>query len=204
MLDELTSAVKAGNWPAALSVIELALRATPDDVTLRTREADLLLHKMHDVQGPPVMRQLVREAIDRNSEVWMAFAMGELFDPSKDNSDFPSAERLAIGKDLAERILKLNPPGCSGMKTCSYEAVAQYYYAIDNKERAVELVELSLGSLGTSDLIAEDWKERAASQLVQTLANYKGEMVCHSRFCATPEQAVTKGDRRGSSTDGVP
>jgi len=200
MQDELTSAMKAENWAGALSIIEQALRAMPDDITFRTQQVDVLLHKMHDIQGISVMRKLVRDAIDRNSELWMACAIRELFDPSKDNSDFPSAERLAIGKDLSERVLKLNPPAGSGLKINSYEAVAQYYYAIGNKERAIELVELSLRSLG----IEVDWKEHAASRLVQALANYKSERVCYGRFCASPEQAVTEADRRGSSTDGAP
>ncbi|MCC8953567.1 hypothetical protein H8B02_08905 [Bradyrhizobium sp. Pear77] len=103
-----------------------------------------------------------------------------------------------MARRARHNILKLNPRGGSGVKIGSYEAVAQYYYEIDNKERAIELVELSLGSLGTLDVIEEDWKERAASQLVQTLANYKGKRVCHGRFCATPEQAVTEGNRRAA------
>ncbi|WP_141342176.1 TlpA disulfide reductase family protein [Bradyrhizobium sp. USDA 3458] len=197
MLRELRSAEKSENWTAALSIIEQALAAEPDDIFLRAQQADLLLHKMHDVKGPEVMRRLVRDAVDQNSELWMMFAIDELFGQSKDNSDFPSAERLAMGKDLSERILKLNPPTSGGLKVRSYEAVAEYYHAIGNKERAIELVDLTLRSLGSPDAIEEDWKEAATSRLVRTMARYKSENVCYGRFCADPNQASPESNRKG-------
>ncbi|WP_235782867.1 hypothetical protein [Bradyrhizobium murdochi] len=92
----------------------------PDGLSFCVLYADLLLHKLHDLQtGLPVMGQLVREAIDKNSELWMAGALRQLSDAANDNCHFPTAERLAMGKELSEHILALNPPQLGdGFKFC--------------------------------------------------------------------------------------
>ncbi|MET4236615.1 hypothetical protein ACVWXN_005926 [Bradyrhizobium sp. i1.4.4] len=99
----------------------------PDEVTVRGLHAELLIHKMRDMRaGLPVLRQLVRVAIDKKSVVWMSVAIRQLFDPAKDYSDFPLVERFAMRKDLSEYILAANPHhGSEGAKFLTYGAVAQ-------------------------------------------------------------------------------
>ncbi|MBO4228497.1 TlpA disulfide reductase family protein [Bradyrhizobium neotropicale] len=186
---KLTPAMKAQDWAKALSVLEEAVAVLPDDVNFRVLQADLLLHKMNDLQaGLPVMRQLVRDAINKKSAVWMAGALRQLFHPANDNSHLPQAERFAMGKELSEHILTINPaqPG-EVPKFVSYPAVAQYYYESGNKDRAIELVEVTLKSLDGPAPIPDNLKQQVMSKLVQTLANYKGEKACHGSLCATPQ-----------------
>ncbi|MET4348829.1 hypothetical protein ABIC07_008355 [Bradyrhizobium sp. RT9a] len=46
----------------------------PDDINVHLVHADLLLHKIHDMQaGLPVMRQLVGDAIEKEFEVCGTF-----------------------------------------------------------------------------------------------------------------------------------
>ncbi|MCA6111359.1 TlpA disulfide reductase family protein [Bradyrhizobium cenepequi] len=196
---KLTPAMKAGDWAKALSAVEEAVVVMPDDISFRVLHADLLLHKMHDLQtGLPVMRKLVRDAIDKKSEVWMAGAMRQLFDPANDNSHFPPAERLAMGKELSEHILALNPPqGGDGPKFVSYGAVAQYYYESGNKDRAIDLVELALNSLDGPEPIPDELRQHVMSLLVQALANYKGEKARYGALCATPQDRFTKVSKGG-------
>ncbi|MGY3610252.1 MULTISPECIES: TlpA disulfide reductase family protein [unclassified Bradyrhizobium] len=195
---KLTPAMKAQDWAKALSAVEEAVAVLPDDVNFRVLHADLLLHKMHDLQaGLPVMRQLVHDAIDKKSELWMAGAMRQLFDPANDNSHFPRAERFAMGKELSEHILAVNPPQRGeGPKFLSYGAVAQYYYESGNKDRAIELVEVALKSLDRPSAIPDKLKHQVMSVLVQTLANYKGEKASYGAFCATPQDGSRKASKR--------
>ncbi|MDE5458890.1 redoxin domain-containing protein [Bradyrhizobium sp. CSA112] len=195
---KLTPAMKAEDWAKALSALEEAVAVMPDDVNFRVLHADLLLHKVHDLQtGLPVMSQLVRDAIDKKSELWMAGAMRQLFDPANDNSHFPPAERFAMGKELSEHILALNPPQRGdGSKFLSYGAVAQYYYESGNKDRAIELVEVALKSLDGSEPIPDELKQHVMSLLVQALANYKGEKACYGALCATPQDGFPKESKR--------
>ncbi|SCB55442.1 Thiol-disulfide isomerase or thioredoxin [Bradyrhizobium shewense] len=189
---KLKPAMKAQDWAKALSALEEAVAVMPDDVNFRVLRADLLLHKVHDLQtGLPVMSQLVRDAIDKKSELWMAGAMRQLFDPANDNSHFPPAERFAMGKELSEHILALNPPQRGqAPKFLSYPAVAQYYYESGNKDRAIELVEVALKSLDGPEPIPNELKQHVMSLLVQALANYKGEKACYGALCATPQPGV--------------
>ncbi|WP_246504218.1 hypothetical protein [Bradyrhizobium agreste] len=138
--------MKRVDWPMALSAVEEALAATPEEVTLRALQAELLLHKVRDMSaGLPVLRRLVRDAIDKKSVVWMSVALRKLFDPSKDYSDFPRAERFAMGQELSEHILAAKPSrGGEGAKFLSYGAIAQYYYEAGKRKEAIELVELGL------------------------------------------------------------
>ncbi len=194
---KLAPAMKAQDWAKALSAVEEAVAVLPDDVNYRVLRADLLLHKMRDLQaGLPVMRQLVHDAIDKKSELWMAGAIRQLFDPVNDNSHFPPAERFAMGKELSEHILALNPPQGGGSKFLSYGPVAQYYYESGNKDRAIELVEVALKSLDHPSAIPDKLKQQVMSVLVQTLANYKGEKACYGSLCATPHDGSRKASKR--------
>ncbi|WP_081369477.1 TlpA disulfide reductase family protein [Bradyrhizobium japonicum] len=191
---KLTPAMKAQDWAKALSVIEEALPVLPDDVNFRVLHADLLRHKMRDLQaGLPVMRQLVRDAINKKSAVWVAEAMCQLFDPADDNSHLPQAERFAMGNELSGHILAINAPQRGEPpKFLSYPAVAQYYYESGNKDRAIELIELTLKSLDGPAPIPDNLKQHVISVLVQTLANYKGEKACYGSLCATPTRSSAK------------
>ncbi|MFK4719345.1 thiol-disulfide isomerase/thioredoxin [Bradyrhizobium niftali] len=192
---KLAPAMKAQDWAKALSVVEEAVAALPDDVNFRVLHADLLLHKMHDLQaGLPVMRQLVRDAVNKKSVLWMGAAMRQLFDPANDNSHLPEAERFAMGKELSEHILAVNPPR-RGEVPKSYPAVAQYYYESGDKDRAIELIELTLKSLDGPAPIPDKLKQRVMSVLVQTLANYKGQKACYGSLCATPQPGVLQSTK---------
>ncbi|MDA9463085.1 TlpA disulfide reductase family protein [Bradyrhizobium sp. CCBAU 53415] len=190
---KLTPAMKAQDWAKALSVVEEAVAVLPDDVHFRVLHADLLLHKMHDLQaGLPVMRQLVRDAINKKSALWMAGAMRQLFDPANDNSHLPQAERFAMGYELSEHILAVNG---QAPKFLSYPAVAQYYYESGNKDRAIELIEVTLKSLDDPAPMPDTLKQHVVSVLVQTLANYKGQKACYGSLCATPQPGVSQSTK---------
>ncbi|WP_027571387.1 TlpA disulfide reductase family protein [Bradyrhizobium sp. WSM1743] len=194
---KLTPAVKAQDWAKALSVVEEAVAVLPDDLTFRVLHADLLLHKMRDLQaGLPVMRQLVRDAINKKSAAWMAQAMHQLFDPANDNSHLPRAERFAMGNELSEHILAVNPPQRGeAPKFVSYPAVAQYYYESGNKDRAIELIEVTLKSLDGPAPIPDNLKQEVMPELIQTLANYKGQKACYGSLCATPQPGVSQSTK---------
>ncbi|MET4121695.1 thiol-disulfide isomerase/thioredoxin [Bradyrhizobium sp. JR1.5] len=187
----LKPAVKSKDWAAALSAVEEALAAMPNEVTFRGLQAELLLHKIRDMRaGLPVLRQLVRDAIDKKSVVWMSVAIRQLFDPAKDYSGFPHAERFAMGKDLSEHILAANPPqGSECVKFLSYGAVAQYYYATGKRDRAIELVELALKWLDAapaSDLAKRDVVECS----LQALASYRSEKLSYEGCCSAPQNTA--------------
>ncbi|MEZ2146396.1 TlpA family protein disulfide reductase [Bradyrhizobium sp. DN5] len=138
----LGPAMKRMDWLTAFSAVEEALASMPDEVIFRGIQAELLLHKMRDMAaGLPVLHQLVRDAIDKKSVVWMSVAIRKLFDPAK----LPRAERFAMGKELCEHILAAKPSqGSEGAKFLSYGAIAQYYYETGRRGRAIELVTLGL------------------------------------------------------------
>ncbi|WP_157088228.1 TlpA disulfide reductase family protein [Bradyrhizobium jicamae] len=185
---KLRPAMEAGDWKTALSAVEEGLALMPDKIEFRVTLANLLLHKMHDTRtGLPVMRQLVRDAIDKRDEGWMAMAIRQLFDPAKDTSHLPRAERFAMGKDLSEHILALNPPKGDSHKFLSYGAVAQYYFESGNKERAIQLIELALRSLDHPKPMQEEAKQYLVPPLLQALANYKGEKACYGDLCSAPQ-----------------
>ncbi|MDX0141093.1 redoxin domain-containing protein [Sinorhizobium meliloti] len=172
-LRKFSAALKMEDWKTALSVIEEGTALLPDSLHLRASHAGLLLHKMRDMQtGLPVLRQLIRDAIDRNDEDWLLEAMNQLFGEF-DYTDFPSVERLAMGKELSEHILAQ-----TGLKdharADSYQYVAQYYHASGNKARAVELLELAL-KLADGLPLPDNIKQSVLKDWLQTLADYKGE-----------------------------
>ncbi|WP_311735324.1 hypothetical protein [Bradyrhizobium yuanmingense] len=203
ILAKLTPAMEAQDWAKALSVVEEAVAVLPDDVNFRVLRADLLLHKMRDLEvGLPVMRQLVRDAINKKSALLMAGAMRQLFDPANDNSHLPQAERFAMGKELSEHILAINPPQRGeALKFLSYPAVAQYYYESGNKGRAIELIEVTLKSLDGPAPIPDKLKQQVMSVLVQTLANYKGQKACYGSLCAIPQAGGRQSTKAQASPE---
>ncbi|TGQ21492.1 TlpA family protein disulfide reductase, partial [Mesorhizobium sp. M00.F.Ca.ET.220.01.1.1] len=158
----------------------------------RQIHADLLLHKLRDIKtGMPVMRELVEDAIDKTSDAvsWMALALNQLFDPTMDNSHLPRAERFAMGNELSEQILALNPPNGDGpFKYLRYLPVAQYYYESGNKDRAIELIEVALKSVDRLGPIPDHTKQYYLTPLLEALANYTGEPACHADLCVAPQK----------------
>lgn len=192
--DRFWAAVKLEDWKTALWAIEEGIALMPDDINFRLAHAHLLLHKIQDMwTGLPVIRQLVRDAIDKNSEDWMVSALDQLFHPANDHSRLPPAERFAMGKELSEHILALNPPQGDSPKFRSYPAVARYYHENGNNDRAIELVELALTSLDDPEPIPDDLKEHLLPDLLQALANYRGGKVCYGALCAAPQNKLPGG-----------
>ncbi|MCO6426294.1 TlpA family protein disulfide reductase [Sinorhizobium meliloti] len=189
-LSKISAAVKLKDWKTALSAIEEGIALLPDSIQLRVAHAHTLLHKMRDMQtGLPVLRQLVREATDRNAEDWLLGAMYQLFNPAYDYTDFPSVERLAIGKELSEHILALTGLE-DNVKASYYRLVAPYYYESGHRARAEELLELALklvDGLPAPDNIKQRWLE----DLLQILSNYRGQKVCYGALCAVPQPNVS-------------
>lgn len=189
--DKLRPAMEAEDWKTALSAIEEGLALIPDKLNFRVSHVNLLLHRMRDMQaGLPVMRQFVRDAIDRKSEGWMYWALYQLFAPGFDYSGFPSAERFAMGEELSKHIVAL--PQGGGSKFLSYPVVAQYYHESGNKDRAIELVEQTLKALEGPEPISDDLKQHLLPELLQALANYKGEKVCYGALCVAPQEDSPK------------
>ncbi|MUT24758.1 hypothetical protein GNX14_26850 [Mesorhizobium japonicum] len=170
----------------------------PGDINFRLAHAHLLLHRMKDLRtGLPVLRQLVCDAIERNSEHWMLATLDQLFGAAHDHSHFPSHERFALGKKLAEHILALNPPHSGGQKFRTYPAVARYYYESGNQDRAIELIEFALKSLDSPQPVPDELKQHLLPNLLQALSNYKGEEVCYGALCAAPQSNLLKARSLG-------
>ncbi|RWC25056.1 MAG: TlpA family protein disulfide reductase [Mesorhizobium sp.] len=188
---KLQPAMQAEDWTAALSAMDEGLALMPDYIGFRETHVDLLLHKLRDMQtGLPAMRQLVEDAIDKKFEAvsWMVMALNQLFDPAKDNSHLPRAERIAMGDKLSQQILTLNPPQGDGpLKFRWYVPVAQYYYESGNKDRAIELIEVALKSLGDPETMPDHIKQYYLTPLLQALANYTGEKACYAQLCVVPQ-----------------
>ncbi|MER9196919.1 TlpA family protein disulfide reductase [Mesorhizobium australicum] len=173
--DRFWAAVKLEDWKTVLWAIEEGIALMPDDINFRLAHAHLLLHKIQDMwTGLPVMRQLVRDAIGKTSKDWMVSALDLLFHPANDHSRLPSTERFAMGKELSEHILALNPPQDDSPKFRSYPAVARYYHENGNNDRAIELVELALTSLDGPEPIPAELKNQHLPDLLQALAKYRG------------------------------
>ncbi|UVK35561.1 TlpA family protein disulfide reductase (plasmid) [Mesorhizobium sp. AR10] len=193
---KLRPAMEAEDWMAALTAIEEGLALMPDDSGFRETHANLLLHKRRDMRaGLPAMRQLVEDAIDKKFEAvsWMVMALNQLFDPEMDNSHLPRAERFAMGDKLSEQILTLNPPQGDGpLKFRWYLPVAQYYYESGNKDRAMELIEVALKSLGDPETMPDHFKQYYLSPLLQALANYTGEHACYADLCVVPQNKTSE------------
>ncbi|ESY62808.1 alkyl hydroperoxide reductase [Mesorhizobium sp. LNHC252B00] len=195
--DRFWAAVEQEDWKRALTAIEEGIAFMPDDLSFRLAHAHLLLHQIQDMwTGLPVMRQLVRDAIDKNSEDWMVSALDQLFHPANDHSRLPPAERFAMGKELSENIMALNPPQGDSPKFRSYPAVARYYHENGNNDRAIELVELALTSLDSPEPILAELKEQHLPDLLQALANYRGGNVCYGALYAAPQNNFREVPKR--------
>nr|WP_027162752.1 TlpA disulfide reductase family protein [Mesorhizobium sp. WSM1293] len=188
---KLQPAMQAQDWKAALSALEEGLALMPDNHGFRHTHADLLLHKIRDLEtGLPVMRQLVDDAIDKKFEAvsWMVMALKQLFDSSTNNSHLPRAERFAMGKELSEQILALSPPENDGpLKFVWYVPVAEYHYECGNKVRAIELIEVALKSLDLPEPMPDHIKQYYLTPLLQALANYTGEKASYADLCVVPQ-----------------
>ncbi|MDH2347142.1 TlpA disulfide reductase family protein [Bradyrhizobium sp. SSUT77] len=174
---KLGPALKAQDSSTTLSAAKEGVPVMPDDINVRLVHADLLLHKIHDMRtGLPVVRQLVGDAIEKQSELWKVQAICQLSNPAEDNSDFPHSDRFAMSKELAEHILALNSPEGRGRpKFLSYVAVAQYYFESGNRDRAVELVESAVKSLDGPRPMGAEEKAHYLRLLLKALAKYEDE-----------------------------
>ncbi|WP_027156030.1 TlpA disulfide reductase family protein [Mesorhizobium sp. WSM2561] len=202
IFEKYYAAFKAQEWHTALSAIEEGVALFPDDPNIRTCHANLLLHEMRDMRaGMPVMQLFVRDAINQNCVNWLSDALEQLFDPEEDYSYLPSAERFAMGKELSEHILALDPPAGDGaFKFLYYPALGQYFYESGDKDRAIELIEVALKSLADWQNFSEKTKRRIGQRLLQALANYKGEQVCSQDLCVAPQQDFPKPNRTRRKT----
>ena len=186
ILAKYGAAVEKEDWKTALSAIEEGIALVPDDIDLRLYHVHLVLNSMQDIpNGLRVMHKLVRDAIARHSEHWMTMALDQLFHPWTDHSRIPSDARFAMGKRLSEHILALDPARDQSNRLWSYPAVARYYRESGDKERAIDLIELALKSL--PEPVPDDVKKYVLPGLLQMLANYKGEKVCHGSLCVAPQ-----------------
>ncbi|MDE3854389.1 TlpA family protein disulfide reductase [Sinorhizobium meliloti] len=179
-----------GDWKTALAAVEEGIALDPDNCNLRASQVHLLFHRMRDMEtGLAVLRQFVREAIGRGDEYWLLTAMAQISHPVLGCANLlPSAERFAMGEVLLEHILALDLAQCSLPASLHFREVARYYYEIGNKDRAVELLELALKSLD-----GHGAKEFFQLDLLQTLANYKGETVCFGDVCVLPRTNISSG-----------
>ncbi|MDX0698547.1 redoxin domain-containing protein [Sinorhizobium medicae] len=201
-LSKISAAVKLEDWKTALSAIEEGIALFPDSIHLRATHAGLLLHKMRDMQtGLPVLRKLVCDAIDRNAEDWLLQAMNQLFNAEYDDTDFPSVERFAIGKELSEHILALQGME-DDVKAYSYQLVARYYHESGNKARAEELLKLAL-KLVDGLHFADNIKRRWQAALLQSLANYTRQRVDCGSLWADPENDAMPKANSGHLSTGV-
>lgn len=193
-LSKISAAVKLKDWKTALSAIEEGIALLPDSLQLRVFHAHMLLHNMRDMQtGLAVLRQLVRDAIDRNDHNWLLGLLMQLFGRTYayDDMEFPSVERLAMGKELSEHILALTGLE-DNVKASYYWLLAPYFYESGNKARAEELLELAL-KLGDGVPAPDNIKQPWLNDVLQTLANYKGEKVSHGALWAAPKENVPNG-----------
>ncbi|RVP08812.1 TlpA family protein disulfide reductase [Sinorhizobium meliloti] len=186
---KIAAAEEIEDWKTALAAIEEGVALYPDDPKLRAYQVDLLLHRMPDTEtGLGVLWQFVREAVERVDEHWLLTALMQIFDQS-----LPSAERFAMGDVLSEHILALDLAQCNLPASLFFREVARYYYAIGNKDRAVELIELALKSLDVLDPDMHGRKKDLKPNLLQNLANYKGEKVCYGDVCVVPRTNISTG-----------
>lgn len=71
------------------------------------------------------------------------------------------------------------------------------FSASGNQNRAIELVELALKSLDRPKPMLGELKQHLLPNLLQALANYKGEEVCYGNLCAAPQTNFLKARPRG-------
>ncbi|WP_392713717.1 TlpA family protein disulfide reductase [Rhizobium ruizarguesonis] len=169
------AATKIEDWKTALSAIEEGVNLFPDDISWRQSHVGTLMGEMRDMEaGWIALGQFARTAIERNSEEWLLTAMHQLFYPY----DYSGllAERLSMGKELSERILRLYPQQGSRLRFYSYQTIAFYYHESGDNDRAVDLIEQALTFVHEESL-PDVKKQELKAQLLSALAEYKGEQV---------------------------
>ncbi|KAB1088679.1 redoxin family protein [Neorhizobium galegae] len=188
LIDRIKAATEIEDWKTALSAIEEGINRFPDDIIFRQWHVETLMGGMRDMEaGWIALGQFARTAIERNSEVWLFAAMQQLFGPVYDYSSRLLAERFSMGKELSERILRLYPQHDALFRAESYETIALYYHESGDNDRAVDLLEQALKFVDGESLPDVEKRERMA-QLLQNLAEYKGEQVCYGGICAAPRK----------------
>ncbi|MBY5546751.1 redoxin domain-containing protein [Rhizobium leguminosarum] len=173
------------DWKTALSAIEEGINLFPDSIHFHQEHIWTLIVGMRDMEaGRIVLDQFVRTAIERNSEDWLYEALQQLF--GRYNYDYPGlpTERFSMGKKLSERILRLYQQQALS-RADSFLLVARYYHESGDNGRAVDLLEQALRFVDGESL-PEVEKEESLKQLLHTLAEYKGEQVCHGKYCVQP------------------
>jgi len=193
--DKFCAACEIGDWKTALAAVEEGIAFDPNDSEWRESHVHLLHHGMGDMETClAVLWQFVREAVDRGDEYWLQAAMTQIFHPEIGCVNLPSADRFAMGEVLSEHILALDFAQCNLPASELFQEVARYYHAIGNKDRAVELIELALKSLDGPDPDMHGLKEDLQPDLLQALANYKGEAVCSGDVCVVPRTNISSGE----------
>ncbi|MBY5775612.1 redoxin family protein [Rhizobium leguminosarum] len=173
--DRIRAATDIEDWETALSAIEEGIVLFPDDISLRQWHVRILIGRMRDMEaGWIALDQFARTAIERNSEVSLLMALQELFGPHLDYSGLPFAKRISMGKELSERILRLSPQHDAPFRYYSYLTIAFYYHESGDNVRAVDLIERALKFVDGESL-PDGEKHEQMAQLLQTLAEYKGE-----------------------------
>ncbi|MBP2444020.1 TlpA disulfide reductase family protein [Rhizobium leguminosarum] len=184
--DRIRAATEIEDWKTALAAFEEGINLFPDRISLRQWHVVTLIGRMRDMEaGWIALAQFARDAIERNSEGWLLAAMQEVLGPHYDHSGLPLAERLSMGKELSERILKLYPQQDALSRAVSSRLVALYYHESGDNGRAVDLLEQALKFVDGESL-PEVEKEFWLLRLLHTLAEYKGEQVCYGKYCVLP------------------
>ncbi|MBY3349022.1 TlpA disulfide reductase family protein [Rhizobium laguerreae] len=175
LFDRIKAATEIEDWKTALSAIEEGINRFPGNIMFHQWHVGTLMGEMRDMEaGWIALGQFARTAIERNSEEWLLTAMQQLFYPY----DYSGllAERLSMGKELSERILRLYPQQGSRLRFHSYTMIAFYYHESGDNDRAVDLIEQALTFVDEESL-PDVKKQKLKAQLLSALAEYKGEQV---------------------------
>ncbi|MBY5516253.1 TlpA disulfide reductase family protein [Rhizobium leguminosarum] len=184
LLRRIRAATEIEDWKTTLSAIEEGINLFPDSINFHQWHVGTLIEGMRDMDaGWIALGQFARDAIERNSEDWLSAVLEQLFG-WYDYSGLPSAERFSMGKELSERILRLYQQQALSRADSSL-SVALYYHESGDNGRAVDVLEQALKFVDGESL-PEVEKEVWLLQLLHTLAEYKGEQVCHGKYCVPP------------------
>ncbi|MFW8642718.1 hypothetical protein ACOJBO_07925 [Rhizobium beringeri] len=183
---EIQTATEIEDWKTALSAIEEGISLFPDSIPLApTSCLDINRKNARHGCGLDSISPICSPAIERNSEDWLSEALQQLFGwYDYDYSGLPSVERFSMGKELSERILRLYQQQALSRADSSL-SVAFYYHESGDNGRAVDLLEQAMRFVDGESL-PEAEKEESLLQLLHTLAEYKGEEVCHGKYCVPP------------------
>ncbi|MGZ2402867.1 TlpA disulfide reductase family protein [Rhizobium ruizarguesonis] len=196
--DRISAVIEIKDWNTALSAIEEGINLNLGSISLRRLHVETLIGRMRDMEaGWIALDEFARTAIERHSEDWLLAAMQELFGPHYDYSGLPLEERFSMGKELSESILRL----CSQQDPFSiavYATIAPYHHESGDKERAADLIEQGLDLIdGVS--VPDENKRKIQASLLRTLAEYKGEEVCHGGTCVAPKKQTGKEEAVGAA-----